>query len=917
MGPKRKGEESGAVAASTAAEGLGSANGKGVNGVVKNGDKAGSKQPSSGNIASDSQNVQSTGGTSFKEKVKGKLARAVSPTKMGGTKAGKDVSGGANGASKEAKKRDSEVNGAAASAVPSPTGSTMSLSSGMSSLSSGGLAGMPPSSRAATTAVAPTPANGPPPPIPRHAFLENPLPTVGKAGEQKGPSAVTLGLGLYSLSNPHVKTPSGSVVPPGMHVPPNIAMHGKVSQLPLQPGQPSAGHFHPTDSLHPSHTCPNCARYSQTMALGTAGAPAGGQPVNLKGTRSFAEEMAGLGMGGGSSSGEENRPMFQKVSTSTFFAGSPSPEVSAAPAPAPAPRPVGTSMPPNMGWPFMNMFQAATGVPPPPALSMPPPVPTTIALAPSDGVPSFGEVSSDFNRASPAFLPNDWKVPISPRPVGLGTISFFNPSSTAPGSVSHTNSSGVAVPQLPLPIAPFSFRDGGPAATDLSRHPPPPSPPLWFPGTSGIPQGPTPSYSMPQPPPFALSPSPVPVPTSGFTRVGGTSSLSPNRQATVESPSSTPTYQSVSSSLATNPSFAASFNKPIKPMPKRRLAGSTPLLTSTPPLPLPPMPPQGLRGVLDGEGGSSSDDSGGEGKDGAGGAGGNGVGKGTTKKAGGKKKKKRTADRVFGPGGGGYDGENGVEGGVPEIGGAAGTGLTEERRFDFKRGADGEEKEVGNGGGARVAMRDAVGVSQLTAGAVMAEPHHHHVHHHHAVTAPPGGGMGANLGLVGVTLPTSGFDLAGVAGDGDVWDDPEEKEIDYTDVREIRDLPELLEDSEVERVKGGGSGKVGGGGTVDNGVGRGNVGHVPPAPPPGDVPTSSSKSKKKKKKKPGQNNENNPHPPHHPNQQQPHQQRTATPPPPPPPATPLDTFTKPLIPYRYRKARYSSSVKRDDWEEEG
>ncbi|KAJ3038242.1 hypothetical protein HK097_003222, partial [Rhizophlyctis rosea] len=400
--------------------------------------------------------------------------------------------------------------------VPSPT---------TSSVSPGGLAGFPPAPSRPSQPQQQSANPAPPPPIPRHAFLESPLPPSGptsdstKSAPPQQSSAATLGLGLYSLSNPQVKTPAGAALGDGLRghgyqAPPNP--NNSIQQPQQPPPQTTTtqqgGHYHSGDVMHSSHACPNCARGSWAGAGGGSGQGRGGGVQQggagdggggMKLGRTFVDEMAGLGVGGagvgGGGGGDEGGLTFSKVSTSSFLAAGAGQQQQGGSVPPPSTNTTTTLG----GWPSLAFQVPNTrSVPPPPASTSH----SGIRLS-AEGVPVFEDGSG------PAFLPSDWRVPVSPRPVGLGTLSFFNQSGTTPSASTqgYTNSSGVAVPQLPLPVAPFSFRESGPGA----NHNTPssgaaggvggvsPSPPLWFPNTSGIP---TEGYNTgTPPPPFALS----------------------------------------------------------------------------------------------------------------------------------------------------------------------------------------------------------------------------------------------------------------------------------------------------------------------------------------------------------------------------------------------------------------------------
>ncbi|KNC95904.1 uncharacterized protein SPPG_08665 [Spizellomyces punctatus DAOM BR117] len=144
----------------------------------------------------------------------------------------------------------------------------------------------------------------------------------------------------------------------------------------------------------------------------------------------------------------------------------------------------------------------------------------------------------------------------------------------------------------------------------------------------------------------------------------------------------------------------------------------------------------------------------------------------------------------------------------------------------------------------------------------------------------------------------------------------EEADIDYSDIQEITDLPDLLDDTELEKVLA---------------IEAAHTKVVPTGAPP------ATKAKKKKKKKGGGNAaQQQQQQPQQQQQQQPQTTTSGTPSAPTvgttdnsrdkPPSLPsetssddkdtnetiLSTFSKPLIPYRYRRARYTNAIRQMD-----
>ncbi|KAI9104057.1 hypothetical protein DFS34DRAFT_691476 [Phlyctochytrium arcticum] len=188
-----------------------------------------------------------------------------------------------------------------------------------------------------------------------------------------------------------------------------------------------------------------------------------------------------------------------------------------------------------------------------------------------------------------------------------------------------------------------------------------------------------------------------------------------------------------------------------------------------------------------------------------------------------------------------------------------------------------------------------------------------------------------------------------------------EGDIDYEDIYDISGVPDLVDDLELERLVGveaaaaaaattaTGTTSSSSNVTAGKSGSLGSQGGAPAATASGTpvtvtTPTTTTSKNKKKKKKKGGNKpddsftssqqdlgtdhtqpsttDSHPLPPHH--QQQQHTHNRSSPPPPPTPTrtspkdpapsnnpSVLNNFTKPLIPYRYRRTRYTSHARRE------
>ncbi|KAJ3277327.1 hypothetical protein HK104_003398 [Borealophlyctis nickersoniae] len=634
------------------------------------------------------------------------------------------------------------------------------------------------------------------------------------------------GLGLYSLSNPQMKTSAG---------PPSTQISG-----------PPPGHFHQHDAGHSSHTCPSCAGWgaalmgaiSQHVATGKDGKPipAPHPPQTSPLMTDFAAS-AGVkprvgtkgvtGITGQSSNEDLNRAMFQKHSTSSFFA----------PAVGGPWRPF-SLMPGNSG---VGDFQDAAKSTDAGTASS-----SLFSTSPSSpSVPAFGGSLTN----------GDWKIGGSGTsqapPTGLGTISFLGGPAITPVSSGQLPSPSTTAPQLPQPNPSFTTALHDLTDTLKQTKNPSRSTPLWFPNTTPL--------SPPFPP-----------------RIPDYEYQSPPHSPTPTSSTSVPASNASSQPDPTQPNSSVTWNRPIKMLPKKKvrpISGnfSEALKTS---VPLPPAPPASLAAALEREG-SDSDDSSETGSGQAGAAGG-----GMKKKAGNKKKKKRVA-----PGGGAGTGPtNGTvvaANGAPQSAAApsfrqgflldpivaATAGGEAILNLGLTGGASGENPasfgpshnagttaqssdltfEFGNVFQKASATVDAaVG---LTAKKSLFDDHHLQPRIPTSDSASAAAAAAAALASVS---PSEAALVGQMARRNKVGgflfeeeEDPEEAAIDYTDIQDIRDLPDLLDDPELEKLREGSQPPATGTAPSNSSTARGSGSALPPP----DTGTTTSKNNKKKKKK--------------------------------------------------------------------